>query len=57
MYNLIAIVCAFFCSIRIASAISDIMAHEEYCYTNFILSIVELTALLLLIAMGAYYIH
>lgn len=57
MYILLAIICTFFSAIRIAGAISDIMAHEEYCYTNLILSVVELAAMLLLIAIGAYYMR
>lgn len=57
MYNLMAIICTIFCTIRIASAISDVVAREEYAYTNLILSIVELTAVFLLVAIGAYYMH
>lgn len=57
MYNLMAIICTLFCAVRIASATSDVIAHEEYCYTNLILSIVELAAVFLLVAIGAYYMY
>ena len=57
MYNLLAIICTMFCAVRIASAASDIVAREEYAYINLILSIVELAAVFLLVAIGAYYMY